>query len=68
MAECGGTGIAAGSIGIASLASVVATPVGFVLEGVAISFGGTAMVMKYARDKITKQINETQRDKSSRRE
>ena len=32
MAE--GGGIAAGSIGIASIATVVAAPVGFVLEGV----------------------------------
>ena len=46
MAECGS--IVAGSIGIASLASVVATPVIFVLEGVAISLGGTAMAMKYS--------------------
>ena len=34
MAEYGG--IAAGSMGIASLASVVTAPAGFVLEGVAI--------------------------------
>ena len=52
MAEC--SGIAAGSIGIASLASVVAAPVGFVLEGVAVGLGGVAM--KYARYKITKKL------------
>ena len=46
MAECGG--IAYGSIGIASMVSVVAAPVGFVLEGVAIGLGGMVMGMKYA--------------------
>ena len=53
-AECGG--IAAGTVGIASLASVAASPVGFVLEGVAIGLGGMAMAMKYARYKITKKL------------
>ena len=47
MAECGC--IAAGTVGIASRASVGASPVGFVLKGVAIGLGGTAMAMKYAR-------------------
>ena len=54
MAECGG--IAAGTVGVASLASVVASPVGFVFEGVAIGLGGAAVVVKYARHKITKKI------------
>ena len=38
------------------MASVVAAPVGFVLEGVAIGLGGTAMAIKYAGYKITKKI------------
>ena len=41
MAECG---------------SIVASPVRFVLEEVAIGLGGAAVVMKYARSKITKKI------------
>ena len=43
IAECGG--IAAGTVGIASQANVVAAPVGFVLEGVAIGLGGAAVVV-----------------------
>ena len=54
MAE--GVAIAAGSIGIASIATVVAAPVGFVLEGIALCLGGTAMAMKFARRKITKKL------------
>ena len=54
MAECGG--IATGMVGIASLASVVALPVGFVLEGVAIGLGGMAMAIKYALYKFTKKF------------
>ena len=48
--------VAAGSIGIASIASVVAAPVGFVLKGMAIGLGAAAIAMKYARRKITKQL------------
>ena len=46
--ECG---IAAGTVGIAILASVVESAVGFVLERVSIGLGG--MAMKYASYKIT---------------
>ena len=59
MPECGG--IAAGTVGIASIASVVASPVGFVLEGVAIGLGGMARAMKYARNKLNKK-EKTRRD------
>ena len=38
---------AAGSIGIASIASVVAAPVGFILEGIVIGLVGTEIVMKF---------------------
>ena len=44
IASC--SGIGAGMIGIASIASVVASPVGFVLEGVAIHVGLGAMVLQ----------------------
>ena len=54
MAECGG--IAPGTVGIASLASVVALPARFVLVGVAIGLGSMAMAMKYARYKINKKL------------
>ena len=54
--------VAAGSIGIASIASVVAAPVGFILEGMAIGLGAAAIAMKYARRKITKKKLETRRD------
>ena len=57
-----GGAVAAGFIGIASIASVVAAPVGFVLEGMAIGLGAAAIAMKYARRKITKTIKETRRD------
>ena len=46
----------AGMVGIASQASVVAAPVEFVLEGVAIGLGSTAVVVKYARYKIIKKF------------
>ena len=46
--------IAAGSIGIASIATVIAAPVGFILEGVAIGLGVTVMAIKLARYKISK--------------
>ena len=49
-----GGAAAAGSIGIASLASVVAAPVGFILEGIPIGLVGMEMVMKFARSKIHK--------------
>ena len=51
-----GGAVAAGSIGIASIASVVAAPVGFILTGMAIGLGAAAIAMKYARRKITKQL------------
>ena len=48
--------VTAGSVGIASLASVVALPVGLVLEGVAIGLGGAAMAIKYTQYKITQKL------------
>ena len=50
MAE--GGGIAAGSIGIASIATVVAAPVGFILEEVAIGLVVTVMAIKLAQSKL----------------
>ena len=50
----GSGGISAGTVGIASIASVVASPVGFVLEGVATSLGVTATAIKYAKSKLNK--------------
>ena len=51
-----GDAVAAGSIGIASIASVVAAPVGFVLEWIAIGLVGMEMVMKFAWSKITTKL------------
>ena len=52
MAEFVGVGV--GVVGIVSLASVVAAPVGFVLEGLALGLGGTVTAMKYAQYKMSK--------------
>ena len=52
MSESGA--VAAGSIGIASIATIVAAPVGFVLERMAIGLDAAAIAMKYAIRKITK--------------
>ena len=46
--------IGVGAIGIASIATVVATPVGFVLEGLAFGLGGTATAVQFARYNISK--------------
>ena len=56
-----GCAVAAGSIGIASIANVVAALVGFVLEGMAIGLGAAAIAMKYAGRKITKKNRNTTR-------
>ena len=53
-----GGAVATGSIGIASIASVVAAPVGFVLEGMAIGLGAAAIAMEYARRKKQQQHDE----------
>ena len=50
----GSGGITAGTVGIAIIASVVASLVGFVFEGVAMGLGVTAMAIKYAKSKLNK--------------
>ena len=52
MAETVAIGV--GAVGIASVATVVAAPVGFVLVGLAIGLGGAATAIKFARYNISK--------------
>ena len=52
MAETLALGVAA--VGIASLATVVAAPLGFVLEEFALGLGGAATVIQFARYTISK--------------
>ena len=49
-------GVAAGSVGIAALVGGVTTPIGLLLEGIAIVCGGGTLITKYVNSKLRSKV------------